>query len=469
MDQSLPNFMLHSKFRLFIYLAIAIFFLNILVVYLEINSLDQHLSSLELAEDLNNTVLEIRRYEKNFMLYHDRDSVAAHRSYVKKLRPLFLSLADRTPEKQAGNIRELGHAIEAYMSLDRNFLSAYPGGLHEGIRSRIRSTGKKLVDAAQSVLHFERKLVTRAAKRAMHWSLLFMGALLSLFLIASRIIIRTVVQPCALIEDATTKIARGNFSPIPTPKKNESQVSHLITAFNRMVRELEAREEQVIHSRKISSLGTLVSGCAHELNNPINNIILTADVLSGKKKIDPERRAQLIDDILKQALRASDVVKNLLEFSRSRATQYEEADLAEILRETLRIAGNQIKMSRVRLHDEIDDNLPRISCNRQGLQQVFLNLITNALHAMPDGGDLTIRATTAADRKIRIAVQDTGTGISEADLPHIFDPFFTTKDVGKGTGLGLSVSFGIVKKHGGHISVDSRLGQGTTFTVTFPY
>ncbi len=281
MNQSLPNFMLHSKFRLFIYLAVAIFLLNILVVYLEINNLDQHLSSLELAEDLNNTVLEIRRYEKNFLLYHDRDSVTAHRSYVNKLRPLFLALAERTPEEQAGEIRELGKTIEAYMALDRDFVSAYPDALHEGIKSRIRSKGKRLVDAAQAVLRFERKLVTRAAKRAMHWSLLFMGALLSLFLIASRIIIKTVVEPCALIEDATTKIARGNFSPIPTTEKDESQISHLITAFNRMVRELEAREEQIIHSRKISSLKPLVSGCAHELNNPINNIILTADVLRG--------------------------------------------------------------------------------------------------------------------------------------------------------------------------------------------
>lgn len=469
MNQVLPNFMLHSKFRFFIYLAISVFLLNILVVYLEINNLDEHLFNLELAEDLNNTVLEIRRYEKNFLLYHDRDSIVANRSYLKKAHPLFLSLLNQTQGgKPAQGLNELGRILESYRALDQDFLSISPDALHEDIKLKIRSTGKKLVDAAESLLQFKRKQVTKAAKRAMHWSLFFMGAMLSLFLIVSRIIIKTVVQPCALIEKATEKVARGNFSPIPNLGKNEEQISHVVNAFNRMAQELEAREEQVIHSRKISSLGTLVSGCAHELNNPINNIVLTADVLSSKKKIDPLRRSQLIDDILKQALRASEVVKNLLEFSRARATQYQAAHLSEILNETLKIAENQILVSHVHLHDEIAEDLPPISCNRQGLQQVFLNLITNALHAMKNGGDLTVRGTFGADKKTRIEIQDTGVGIADEDLPHIFDPFFTTKDVGKGTGLGLSVSFGIIKKHGGQISVKSKVGQGTIFTVTFP-
>jgi signal transduction histidine kinase len=120
------------------------------------------------------------------------------------------------------------------------------------------------------------------------------------------------------------------------------------------------------------------------------------------------------------------------------------------------------------LHDEISDNLPRIRGNHQGLQQVFLNLITNAVHATQDGGDLTVRADIAEDDKIKVEFEDTGTGISEENLSNIFDPFFTTKDVGRGTGLGLSVSYGIIKKHGGQISVKSKLGRGTTFTIVLP-
>jgi len=125
-------------------------------------------------------------------------------------------------------------------------------------------------------------------------------------------------------------------------------------------------------------------------------------------------------------------------------------------------------LSKVQLHDEIADDLPTINGNHQGLQQVFLNLITNAVQAMPKGGDLTVRTSLEKDNKIKVDDRDTGTGISEEDLPHIFDPFFTTKDVGKGTGLGLSVSYGIIKKHGGLITVKSKPGKGTTFTVVLP-
>ncbi|MBW2007102.1 MAG: hypothetical protein JRJ16_03505 [Deltaproteobacteria bacterium] len=138
-----------------------------------------------------------------------------------------------------------------------------------------------------------------------------------------------------------------------------------------------------------------------------------------------------------------------------------------LLRETMKIAENHINVSKVRLHDEVPDTLPSIYGNKQGLQQVFLNLITNAVQAMPNGGDLTVRAAVETDRII-VEVQDTGTGISRDHLPHIFDPFFTTKDVGKGTGLGLSVSYGVIKKHGGRISVDSKVGKGTVFRVALP-
>jgi len=142
--------------------------------------------------------------------------------------------------------------------------------------------------------------------------------------------------------------------------------------------------------------------------------------------------------------------------------------LATLLRETLQIAKNHMTMSKVQLHDEIADDLPKINGNHQGLQQVFLNLVTNAVQAMPGGGDLTVHTSLENDNKIKVLVLDTGSGIAEEHLPHIFDPFFTTKDVGKGTGLGLSVSYGIIKKHGGQITVKSKPGKGTVFTVVLP-
>ena len=189
---------------------------------------------------------------------------------------------------------------------------------------------------------------------------------------------------------------------------------------------------------------------------------------SGPAPLTEERRSELLDDILRQALRASKIVKNLLDFSRAETTGFNHLNLSEILAETIRIAMNQIIISNVRLHEKIATDLPEIKGNRQGLQQVFLNIITNAVQSMKNGGDLTIRVISENDNKIIVSIQDTGTGIPEEHLPNIFDPFFTTKEVGKGTGLGLSVSFGIIKKHGGQILVESKVNKGTTFTVVFP-
>jgi two-component system NtrC family sensor kinase len=465
----LPNITLQLKFKLFIYLGIAIFLLNIPVTYFEITKLNRHLQNLERAEDLYNTILEVRRYEKNFLLYHDSESVVANRLYFQEAQTLFAEISDQFKKLFLGSeVVWLERTLNQYGEFEKFYKDSSLPAADESIAAKVRRAGKNMVDAADALLKMQRRRVARAAKNALRWPLIFMATMLFLFLIGAKIVISKVVQPIGLIETAMEKVARGDFSPIPFADKNQRQVSPMVVAFNRMAQELEAREEQVIHSRKIASLGTLVSGVAHELNNPINNIVLTADVLSSKRKMAPEKRSQLVDDILKQALRASEIVKNLLEFSRTETSVHKEFELAALLRETLHIAENHIKLSNVTLHDEISDNLPRIRGNHQGLQQVFLNLITNAVHATQDGGDLTVRADIAEDDKIKVEFEDTGTGISEENLSNIFDPFFTTKDVGRGTGLGLSVSYGIIKKHGGQISVKSKLGRGTTFTIVLP-
>ncbi len=464
-----PNITLQFKFKLFIYLGIAIFLLNIPVTYFEITKLNQHLQNLELAEDLYNTILEVRRYEKNFLLYHDHNSVTSNRLYFQSAQTLFSEISNQFKKSLFGTeVVRLERTLIQYGEFNKFYKNTSLPAADESIAAELRTAGKNMVDAADALLKMQRRRVGRAAKNALRWPLIFMATMLLLFLVGAKIVILKVVEPFGLIEKAMEKVACGDFSPISYAEKNQRQASHMVAAFNRMAQELEAREEQVIHSRKIASLGTLVSGIAHELNNPINNIVLTADVLSSKRKLTAGRRSQLVADILNQSLRASNIVKNLLEFSRAQTSVHKKIDLADLLRETLHIAENHIKLSHVKLHDAIENNLPEIIGNHQGLQQVFLNLITNAVHAMDDGGDLTIGTALAEGDQIKVEVKDTGTGIPAENLPNIFDPFFTTKEVGKGTGLGLSVSYGIVKKHGGQILVKSQVGRGTTFTVVLP-
>ena len=465
-----PKFDLQGKFRLLALLGLLIWLFYFFIVYTEIHQINQATLSLERVEDLYNTILEIRRYEKNFLLYQGPENLDETIRFFNRARQIHDELAS---EKGSARNREilngLSIAFQEYSggldSLNTSESLSIPG---ETVQERIRGAGKQMVDYSQDLLVQSRNKVAQTARNALRWPLLSMGLILILLVFGALLVNRKVVKPLVELERATEKIGRGEFGPIRHTTRIESEVDRLVLSFNRMVEELEARQEQIIHTRKIASLGTLVSGVAHELNNPINNIILTIDTLVGGRKISEERQATLLDDILTQAIRASGIVKNLLDFSRAETSTTQDVDLAQLLRETIQITGNQITINKINLHQDIPSDLPQIRGNRQGLQQVFLNLVINAVQAMPDGGDLTVTAEPDKNKRIMVRVEDTGGGISPEHLPHIFDPFFTTKEVGQGTGLGLSVSYGIIKKHGGRIDVDSRQGKGSIFTVVIP-
>ena len=461
---------LQGKFRLLAVLGLLIWLSYFYIVYMEIHNINQATLSLEKVEDLYNTVMEIRRYEKNYLLYQGGENLAETISYFSRARQIYTELvSEKTSLHNLETLNKLSEAFEEYSGGLVALNSPEKGNpADEKVQEIIRGSGKRMVEYSWDLLNQNRRKVEQAANKALRWPLFSMGLILVLLVIGAFLVNRKVINPLVELEKATEKIGRGDFSPIRHNTRIESEVDRLVLSFNRMVEELEARQEQIIHTRKIASLGTLVSGVAHELNNPINNIILTIDTLVGGRKISEERTATLLNDILTQAIRASGIVKNLLDFSRAETSTTQDVDVAALLCETIKIAGNQITINQVNLHQDVPSGLPLVRGNRQGLQQVFLNLIINAVQAMPTGGDLTVSAGQDKSKRIIVKVQDTGGGISPEHLPHIFDPFFTTKEVGQGTGLGLSVSYGIIKKHGGRIDVDSRPGKGATFTVIIP-
>jgi len=264
------------------------------------------------------------------------------------------------------------------------------------------------------------------------------------------------------------------------------------------VRQLRSMQAQLVHSGGMASLGRLVAGVAHELNNPINfvygnigfleehiqnmKMVLSAygqaDLLSAqelervdemKKEIRFEEILEDVDRILKScrhgAERTKEIVSNLRTFSRLDEAEVKEVDIHEGIESSLNLLTNRYKKG-ITVHKDYGD-LPPVYCYSGQLNQVFMNLLANAGQAIPDTGDVWI-ATRQVDDKVQIVVRDNGVGISKEDIPKIFDPFFTTKDVGGGTGLGLSITYGIIQRHGGTIEVDSELGKGTTFTVTIP-
>jgi signal transduction histidine kinase len=187
-----------------------------------------------------------------------------------------------------------------------------------------------------------------------------------------------------------------------------------------------------------------------------------------RKEISPEdSRFKLLEKITRQTFRASEIVNNLLNFSRTTATSFSEVDVHQILRETVSLLEHQFRKAQIHVECECAAEHPIVFGNAGKLQQVFLNLFVNARDAMAEGGELRIR-TESVDSKIEITVQDSGSGISRENIKKIYDPFFTTKAVGKGTGLGLSVSYGIVQEHGGSISVESNPGHGAAFKLELP-
>jgi signal transduction histidine kinase len=176
----------------------------------------------------------------------------------------------------------------------------------------------------------------------------------------------------------------------------------------------------------------------------------------------------MIQELINQAGRSQGIISNLLDFSRESEARMEPLDLMQLIKETLLLAGNQIKLAGAHLNFNFSPDIPRLYGDRQQLSQVILNILINALDVVPENGHIQVTVTQEAPDFVAVKIRDDGPGISENILPHIFDPFFTTKPPGKGTGLGLAVSQGIIARHGGQILVESEPGKGTTFTVILP-
>jgi two-component system, NtrC family, sensor kinase len=225
-------------------------------------------------------------------------------------------------------------------------------------------------------------------------------------------------------------------------------------------------EEQLLQTEKLTSLGLLAAGVAHEVNTPLAVISNYIQMLAKQLPANDPRH-KLTEKIVKQTFRASEIVNNLLSFSRTGGTEFKEVNLDQVIEETLTLVAHPFRAANVQVIKNLSPDLPSILGSSNRLQQVFLNLFLNARDAMPSGGMLEVRSF-ANNGSVEVEVTDTGLGIQREDLARVFDPFFTTKATGRGTGLGLSVSYGIIKEHAGKVEVRSTPGKGTSFRLEFP-
>jgi two-component system NtrC family sensor kinase len=388
-----------------------------------------------------------------------------------------LGQADRRAIEQlrrggGGSVAYRGDEGERYLAA----WAAVPGGAGWGVLVRLPAS-----EALAAVEQMRRSVLAGSV-----------GSLVALLLLGWAFI-RRVTGGLSRIDAAARDLGAGRLPP-RLPEEGRDEVAEVSRTFNRVAaelsesrarlerwneelqakidertRELKEAQAQLVEAQKLAAIGQLGAGVAHEINNPLTGILgQTQLLLEGKAGSDPDVTA--LRRIEELARRSREITQNLLRFSQQRAQpQFVPLDLNRIVRETLTLFGGQIREAGVALELALDERLPLVRGDAGHLQQVLLNLLSNARTACLGVQAARISLRTAApDGEVRLEVRDNGKGIPPEIRPRIFEPFFTTKDVWSNVGLGLSVSYRIVAEHGGRILVDSELGKGTTFTVTLP-
>jgi len=272
--------------------------------------------------------------------------------------------------------------------------------------------------------------------------------------------------------DATRRISHGELSHrIDISDPRGSEFNELGTAFNTMTQNLHLSQRQLVQSAKLAAIGELATNIAYEVNNPLTGVLGYCGLLLKADDI-PADRKEYLKTIERETLRAREILKNLLDFSRRKPPRLVKTDLSTIMLDTIPLVKGQARLSNVEIVTACPSGLPQAAMDADEMRQVFVNIINNAFFAMPKGGTLTVRCRRDKDLSgrdiIAVDFMDTGHGIPEEQIDKIFDPFFTTRVDGEGTGLGLSISFMIVQNHGGRIEVESKVGEGSTFRVILP-
>jgi len=422
----------------------------------------------EKADDLVEIILEMRRYEKNYLLYHSPADLQENlRQIDLGLETLQQFESEGKALKIRGYLTELAKELRAYQILMKQFASG-PGLVSTEQEEEMRERGKKLVDLSRRLVVFERQRIVEIINGLQ--AQLAVGTIIFLIcgFILAMLVSRKIIQPLKVIEGTTQRIARGDFRPLPVLETHD-ETQRVVEAFNRMVTELARRQNQLLESKKMSSLGILTAGIAHQLNNPLNNISTSCQIVMEELEAGPkDLLRKMLQNIQQEVFRARDIVKGLLEFSRARDFSLQNIPLAPVIKRALQLISSQVP-AHVEIKNEVPEDLV-LHIDPQRLQEVFLNLIMNAIQAIGEQpGEIRLSARVEAQRRRAIiSVADTGCGIPPEALEHIFDPFFTLKAEGMGTGLGLSVVYGIVEKHHGKIEVYSELGQGTRFDIILP-
>jgi signal transduction histidine kinase len=257
---------------------------------------------------------------------------------------------------------------------------------------------------------------------------------------------------------------------IESERKARAALDKAYNELSEYDKRLRENQEQLIQAEKLTSMGQMAASIAHEVNNPLAGVLVYTQLLAKKINSDRFSKEGALESLAKmeaELTRSTRLIRNLLDFARQSPPALRDVQVNDVLEQALDLAAFSAEPKGIEIEKHLSPSLPLVTADFDQLQQVSINLITNALQAMPEGGKLTLR-TSADDNQIKIEVQDTGQGISKENMHKLFTPFFTTKEKGKGVGLGLAVAYGIIQRHKGRLEVQSKEGEGTTFTIYLP-
>jgi signal transduction histidine kinase len=433
------------------------------------------------------TVLEIRRFEKNYFLYKNRQDYQAAISYIHIAEELILDHREQfdgtlksaagwpaaaveenqrlsAPERLSEGILAL---LEEYRALfEKDFqLKTHPPKLEQELRKH----GRELTDFAERLAQQEREqiqtMLSGTRRNLLIWTALFVVGAAVITILTFQI----VIQPLNELESNMKKISSGNFEMLSL-KSEDNEIKSINQAFNRMIRELFKQRQEIIRSEKLASLGTMLAGIAHEINNPLSNISTSSEILFEELEgSDTDLKKELSRQIISETDRAKDIIRTLLEFSREKDGEQRLVSLLTAVRDALTLVRGDLPAA-VSVHTNVPAEIT-ILADKQKIQRAFINLLKNAVDAIRDkgkAGSIQVAARKIGADEVEMTISDTGAGIPEGLLNKVFDPFFTTKDIGHGTGLGLYLTHRIIDQHHGTIKVESRPDEGTTFIIRLP-
>ncbi len=491
-----------------------------IIVYIDFIEIKHELYFLELAASIRTETLQLRRHEKNYLLYADNKEIKLVSKNVNRVKELIeTEIRMNGPDRHLADLNEriieykkgftkMTKIVSRFRILVKDLKEKYPNyklllkltastfldhpaynvevlkktpihNENDIIESLIslESDIKFLRKNGENILLISKNMDKSARQKVEHiirvsqqtaFILLPIAFFIGLGLIL--MISQNVVKRLKLLMEIVEKLGKGEYSPITIPSQHD-EVSTLIKTFSQMrkdlkhrQRELKKKDQELMQSKKMASLGTLSSGVAHELNNPINNIYLAAQTLSQEMKdlTFNESNDLIFDsiaDIYSQTIRAKTIVAELLEFSREKKLTFSELEISTIIQRVYYELLPSIKLSEI---DFCIQGKAMLYCDQKQMEQVFINLFINAIEAMSGIGLLRVDIREGKENII-IVVSDTGSGIANQEIDRIFDPFYTNKD--KGIGLGLAIVYNIIQQHHGKIIVESELDRETSFII----